>query len=426
MLHRFAVAAVLLTSTLAWVDAEPPESLTEAAFPPALGLGPQGFFLGTVASGFQLRLRGVIQTDGRAYLDEPSPQPVDTFLIRRARPIVEGTVADLVDFRLMPDFGQGKTILFDAFLDVRPYPWLKVRAGKFKTPFGIERLQEEQNLLFIERGVTTNLIPDRDIGVTIHGELGGALLSYEAGVMNGVPDNATSEPDVDGDSHKDVVARLFSKPLSRLGVPALSDIGVGIATTFGAESGTAANTLLPTYVTGGQLSVFSYLVDPAGVNSVVAAGRHVRVSPQLAAYVGPFGLVAEYVSDAQAVRKGAQSATLVHQAAQVEASFVLTGERASYAGPVPAQPFSPLRHGWGAYELAARFGELDLDPKTFPTYADPTKSIQRMRAWAVGVNAHFTRNLKLAVNFERSLFETAGVANRAPENALLGRFQVKF
>lgn len=398
----------------------------EPLAPPALGLGPQGFFLGTVPSGFQLRLRGVVQADGRSYFDEPSPAPVDTFLIRRARPILEGTVANLVDFRLLPDFGQGKVILFDAFLDVRVAPWLKIRAGKFKTPFGIERLQEEQNLLFIERGVPNNLIPDRDIGITVHGDVGGELLSYEVGAMNGVPDNDTLEPDVDPDSHKDVVARVFTKPLAGSAIKALSNIGVGFATTFGSETGTQSNTLLSPYVTGGQLTVFSYRIDPAGINSVVAAGQHVRLSPQLAAYFGPFGVLAEWVSDSQAVRLGNQAATLVHHAAQVEASVVLTGEAASYSGPVPDRPFSPLLHGWGIYELAARYGELDLDPNTFPTYADPAKSVRRIRAWAVGVNAHFTRNLKLAVNFERSIFENEGTTNRAPDNALLGRFQVKF
>jgi phosphate-selective porin OprO and OprP len=394
--------------------------------PPMLGLGPQGFFLGTVPSGFQLRLRGVVQVDGRSYIDEPSPPPVDTFLIRRARPIIEGAVADRVDFRLMPDFGQGKAILFDAFLDVRIAPWLKIRAGKFKTPFGIERLQEEQNLLFIERGVPNNLIPDRDIGIAVHGDIGGELLSYELGAVNGVPDNATSEPDVDADSHKDTMARVFIKPLSALGIKPLSNIGAGFATTFGSESGTQSNTLLSSYVTGGQVSVFSYRIDSAGINSVVAAGQHVRFSPQLSAYVGPFGVLAEWVYDSQAVRLGSQSATLIHHAAQVEASVVLTGEDASYAGPVSDRPFSPLLHGWGIYELAARYGELDLDPRTFPIFADPTKSVQRIRAWAVGINAHFTRNLKVAVNFERSIFENAGTTSRAPDNALFGRFQVKF
>ncbi|MGZ3427981.1 MAG: hypothetical protein ACXVCV_15100, partial [Polyangia bacterium] len=66
-----------------------------------LGLGPDGFILGTRASGFQLRIRGVVQADGRAFFDTAVNQPLpDQFLIRRARPILEGTIGDFVDFRL--------------------------------------------------------------------------------------------------------------------------------------------------------------------------------------------------------------------------------------------------------------------------------------------------------------------------------------
>jgi phosphate-selective porin OprO/OprP len=315
-------------------------------------------------------------------------------------------------------------VLFDAYLDVRVRPWLVIRAGKFKTPFSIERLQEEQNLLFIERGVPINLAPDRDIGLTVHGKVA-SLLDYEVGVLNGVPDNG--ESDGDFDSHKDAVGRLFVHPLARAGWNALTDFGIGVAATVGSETGTAANPQTPTYVTQGQLTAFTYLVDPTGVNTVLAAGLHTRVSPQMAAYVGPFGLLAEWIWDSQALKKGNTSATLIHRAGQVEATWVLTGERATYTGVFPDRPFTSSGHGLGAYELTARYGELDLDPNTFPTFADPTKSVQRIRAWAVGTNAYFTRNLKLSVNFERSTFLGGFTGSyRAPENALIARFQVSF
>ncbi|HEX6835912.1 MAG TPA: hypothetical protein VF334_05030, partial [Polyangia bacterium] len=65
-----------------------------------LGLGPNGFALGSRDSGFQLRLRGVVQADGRAFFGTAVNQPLpDQFLIRRARPILEGTIGDFVDFR---------------------------------------------------------------------------------------------------------------------------------------------------------------------------------------------------------------------------------------------------------------------------------------------------------------------------------------
>src|SRR5438067_10394949 len=57
-----------------------------------LGLGPDGFVFGTRDSGFQLRIRGVVQADGRAYFGTGVNQPLpDQFLVRRARPILEGT-----------------------------------------------------------------------------------------------------------------------------------------------------------------------------------------------------------------------------------------------------------------------------------------------------------------------------------------------
>jgi phosphate-selective porin OprO/OprP len=403
--------ALLLSSLTAAPDAplaEPPK--------PIVGLGENGFFLGAVESGFQLRLRGVIQADAHAYVDAPSGGPLDTFFIRRARPIIEGTVANLADFRLLPDFGQGKLVLYDAYLDLRVRPWLNLRAGKFKTPFGLERLQQELALLFIERGVPSNLAPDRDVGVSLHGTLGSRLVDYELAVLNGVPDNGSA--DFDADNHKDVVGRLFVRPFAASPLETWKSVGLGVAATAGAESGTLANTLLPTFVTGAQNPVFAYAPD------AYAAGLHVRVAPQVSAYVGSFGLVAELITDAQAVKRAQQSATLHHHAWQVEGSYVLTGERASSDGLTPARPFNPTAGGWGAFELAARWGELDVDPLTFPVFADPNKSIQAMQAWALGGNAYFTRTVKLSVNFERTTFVAS--VDHPPENALLGRLQVSF
>jgi phosphate-selective porin OprO/OprP len=52
----------------------------------------------------------------------------------------------------------------------------------------------------------------------------------------------------------------------------------------------------------------------------------------------------------------------------LEAAFVLTGETrlynsasASYAGIVPANPFSLTGGGWGAWEIAGRFSTMDLN-----------------------------------------------------------------
>ena len=118
---------------------------------------------------FQVRLRGLIQADARAYFDTATTALPDQFLMRRVRPIIEGTVADIVDYKIVPDFGQGSALLYDAYIDLRPFRWVALRVGKFKTPFGLERLQNDANMAFMERGLPLMLVPDRDIGASLHG-----------------------------------------------------------------------------------------------------------------------------------------------------------------------------------------------------------------------------------------------------------------
>lgn len=372
-------------------------------------------------SAFQVRLRGVIQADGRAYPDNAPPVP-SSFLVRRARIYIEGTVADFADFRIMPDFGEGKLQLLDAFVDLHPkqVEWVALRAGKFKSPFGLERLRAEQSLSFIERGLPTNLVPDRDIGVSLHGRAGGGRLSYELAVVDGAPDGANVDGDVDGE--KDVVARVFSEPFRSLGIRALEKFGIGVAGTYGRERGSAANPLLPSYRTGGQQIFFSYRTG------ALAAGEHFRFSPQAYESLGPVSLLLEAVVTSQEARTSSAHARVVNHAAQVEVTVVLTGERPTSEGLQPAHPFDGTVAHAGALELVGRYGRLRVGDAAFPVYVDPATSAREAEGWTAGFNWYLTSHAKVAANFERTTF-LGGAArglNRPGENALLGRLQASF
>jgi phosphate-selective porin OprO and OprP len=144
-------------------------------------------------------------------------------------------------------------------------------------------------------------------------------------------------------------------------------------------------------------------------------------------YTGPFGLLGEYVISQNEVTQGAATAELEHTAWQVEGSFFLTGEKNSFRSPTPKKPFDLKEGGFGAVELVARYGELAFDQAAFPLYASLSASAQKAKAVGVGVNWHFTRAVKIAVNYERTTF-TGGAAtgDREPENALITRFQTSF
>jgi phosphate-selective porin OprO/OprP len=116
------------------------------------------------------------------------------------------------------------------------------------------------------------------------------------------------------------------------------------------------------------------------------------------------------------------------EAWQATATFAVTGEPASYSGARPRQAFDPGQGKWGALELAARVNGIEVGTEAFQErIVDPTKSVRKAFAWAVGLNWYLSRNVKQVVDFERTTF-TGGAegADRPAENAFFIRTQVSF
>ncbi len=402
---------------------------------PAISAGPSGFSLRSADTNFVLRLRGYIQADARWYPHDYSGGTAnDTFLLRRVRPIIEGTVYDKYDFRVMLDFGGGLTatpanigFLQDAYITARFRPEFQVQFGKFKEPVGLERLQSGSNLEFVERGYPTQLVPNRDVGIQVQGDLFENRASYAVGIFNGVADGGSGDFDT-ADDEKDLAARVFTTPFKNSSVEALKGVGFGLAGTYGNQEGA-----LRTYVSAGQQKFFGYRtgsgVDAANAN-VVADGDHWRLSPQAYWYWGSFGLLGEYVFSNQRVRRDAGSPTfarLQQTAWQVAGSYILTGEEASWKGFTPRNPFSVAHHAWGAWEVVARYGQLDIDNRSFSSFANPATSASLATSWGIGLNWYLNKNLKFNVDFEQTDFSggTSEFLTKG-ENVILSRAQVSF
>ncbi len=379
--------------------------------------GQDGFVIQSEDGAYRLRVAGYAQLAGRFYLHQEAQAATDSFVLRRARPIFQGTVASRFDFYLDPDFGLGQAALLDGYLDARFSSAFRVRAGKFKAPFGVERLQSGSALLFIERALPTGLAPNRDVGVQVHGELAGGTVAYAMGVFNGVADGGSA--DADSNNGKDLGGRLWLQPLRRGQSRKLRNLGFGVAVTHGRQEGT-----LPSYKSGGQLTFFGY------GTGVGASGVRTRISPQAVWSLGPVAVLGEWVTSSQGVRHSATATSLklTHQAWQVALALALTGEDTRLGSVTPARAFDP-GHGWGALELAGRLNGFEVDADTFAAgLADRARSAQSARALGVGLNWYLNRHVKYSVDFERTTFAggaTAG-ANRQPENALLFQSQVSF
>jgi phosphate-selective porin OprO and OprP len=401
-------------------------ALAKAKETPVLVAGQDGFALNSADGAYKLKLRAQLQMDGRFYLNDDEKPIPDTFLVRRARPIIEGTLANQFDFKIMPDFGGGTAVLQDGYMDYRsPSSLFNVRAGKFKAPVGLERLQSDSDSSFVEPALVTSLVPNRDVGIDIYGDALAKRVEYAVGVFNGVPDGASGDSDInDG---KDFVARIFANPFKASDIEALAGLGFGVGGSYGDEGGNLTTPGLPSLKTTGQQTFFSYTTSTNLSGTTIADGTHSRLSPQAYYYWRSLGMLGEYAISSQDVKKGTKSDTIKNDAWQLTVSYVLTGEKASYKGVTPLWAFQPSVGHWGALEIVGRYSELNVDDAAFSDYADPKKSAQSVHAWGVGLNWYLTRNLKAMLDYERSSFDGgASSGDREDENVILSRLQVAF
>ena len=101
----------------------------------------------------------------RAQTTQTTQQQIDQLgrqLIRRARPVFEGTIYKYIDYFVRPDFGKGTVAIYDAYAELNYFSRAKLRVG------------------------------------------------YQFGIFNGVADGAHSDAAVS--NHRDFAARFFATP----------------------------------------------------------------------------------------------------------------------------------------------------------------------------------------------------------------------
>lgn len=377
-----------------------------------------GLWLSTADEKTQLHVHGYIQADDRMFTSSTHGEELDAFLFRRIRPLFEGTLLNAVDFRFMPDFGQGVQQIQEAFLEEKTFGFAKLRAGKFKEPIGLEVLRSDRELIFAERSLASDLVPLRYLGTQLSGSFLSDSIAYEAGFFQGSSDGSNGVFTKWTSSHE-AVARLFLRPFAATPVNVLHQFGFGFGGSAGDQEGAIAG-----LKTVAQTTFFKYS------STAVANGQHNRLSPQAYYYLGPFGVMGEYVISSQEVLNKNYTGRVKNQAWEATGSVMLTGEKNSYAGVRPRNASEHVA-GWrrfGGVELAVRYSQLAIDGDAFPHFASVSTSAQLAKEQGIGFNWYLNRYVKLVTDFEHTNF-TMAPGNTTPlhaENVLMNRIQLAF
>ena len=445
---------------------------------PIFDAGDNGFRITSADKKNQLRIGATIQTDYRNFLGNtaawnPStsvngPIGPDSIFLRQARIVLEGYILKDIYFKIMPDFAQTSNtanMLPDAYVDFAYATQASLLVGKYKPSIGLERLQGDANTAFLERAFPTNLAPNRDMGIQVHGGFGmpgykaetapGPIdnknaFTYQVGITDGTGDSGnpygngaqtSSSTGFATANNKEFDGRIFALPFQHSGYDWLEGFGIGLAGSFSSPDNLVINAQRTPL---GQSQFIDYTqlnsTTQTGTRVITANGSSNRIYPQAYWYKGPFGVMGEYVASTQTLSAAGTGTSKVNNitqtntAAQAQVSYVITGEDNTFEGVKPIRNFDPFKGSWGALQLAARWSELNVDSDTFKMI-DPTKSARKATAGTVGANWFLNKNTLIRLDYEYVSFQGGAgtktgsiynIANRPSEQVLSTRFQLAF
>ncbi len=325
------------------------------------------------------------------------------------------------------DITTGYTASFqDVWMGVKDIPYLgRIRAGQMYEPIGLDQQTVDNFTTFMEKALPQNaLIPGRNLGLLMENTACHDRIGWEVGYFfaqqlgtpyNGVTTDATADvfsPHIDA---TDAAVRLYALPWYENNGEHLLHIGIGYEHKFRSESTATSNPGWLDFSSYPEAYMFNPLVD-----SGYFMTRDINViDPEIALVCGPFSVQAEYTwmstGDVAIASPGTSSSgpnwTFYNRGANfsgwyAQASYFLTGEhrpyyleatsrnyQATFGRIIPKANFNPRAGGIGAWEMAFRVSNLDLnDPAAHFTGGDETD-------FTIGLNWYLNPNVMIKMNY---------------------------
>ncbi len=282
---------------------------------------------------------------------------------RQARLHITGVLYDRVAFSNEFDFAGGETTFMENWIELRRVPWVgNMRVGHTKEPFSLERMNSRMYMPFMERALPDGIVPGRNTGLRLLNFLDQPRLSWSFGVFK---ETGGSGNDFTENGDYNCTGRVTVTPWYAEGGCKLLHLGLGYSHKFASED--RDETWLR-FRKRPELHISDF--RPADTGLLPADGADM-FGPEAALVLGPLCLQAEYWYTRL---DSSFHDDPVFNGWYVSASYFLTGEHRAYKQKGNdgaefslvdiASPWTAEAGGKGAWQVAARYADLDLNDES--------------------------------------------------------------
>jgi phosphate-selective porin OprO/OprP len=372
-----------------------------------------GFFIKSQDDNFKLSIGGVLQSQLEVFSDSSRPSE---FLMRRARLEFEGELYNKFEFAMEPSFRIDEYGMEEIYLAYNLSPELQIKTGLPKAPFSLEEIIPRKHIDFAEHSMVNQFAPAEDAGILVLGTISDGLLEYATGVVNGSGEHDTT-------TNKDWVGRLVVHPFHNKENKSLKGLQFGGACTIGHQNADISGNKIENE--GGK-----EIVEFSSTPAVTMKGNRTRLGGEVAWLAGPLAVMGEYVSIENDLVLGVNRKSVSNNVWYISASYVLTGEDKTFKGVTPDKPFDPSKGQWGAWQIALRYTQLNLDKDlTDFNFTIPGNSTTKVSASTVGLNWYLFKNIRIRTDFISNTYAdpiSVSGENLSKENEMIMQFQINF
>jgi phosphate-selective porin OprO/OprP len=375
-----------------------------------------GFHFTTADREFGFAFSGMTQVDGMLY-SRPTPglETSSGFYNPRSRIYFEGNVTQPITWEFSFQNFYDTVQLLDAYVNFNYDPRLQLEIGRYKNPFGYEFYRiHVWDLMAPERSLwANNFEANRRFGIMAHGVLLDERVEYAAGSFDGQRNSFRPF-----DSLQDFEGFVNFKPFYTAPEDfPLRNLQFGGSVDLGDENqNPVPDTLRTNRSPGADPAVSTAASSAASLAflafnpTVLERGFRELWEVHLAYYYAGLSAVSAVEGGHESYAPGILASN-VHVPIHgwfVQGAYLLTGE--TIRDRTLIQPLRPFdlrqgRFGLGAWEVTARYSQLDLGSDVFNAgLANPNLWTNHAKMIDVGANWYLNQFVKIYFDWEHALF----------------------